>query len=259
MRLLPWLAKLSFAAFLLVLLAGGIAGFGTRLGLWDITFGLFRVFPWCAGFALLGFLTGLVWVVWAMVANRGTATRYGLVGLLGSAVVLVPTAYDVYRAKTSPHIHDISTDTDQAPVFLALKTQRSGARTPASYEGPETAQGPDGKTASTAALQRKYYPDIYSKADLTAPDKLFDRALKTAYRMGWHVVAVAPKEGRIEATDTSLLFGLTDDIVIRVKPAGMGARLDIRSKSRTPVWRDSDIGKNAARIRSYLKTLSNTY
>jgi hypothetical protein len=52
---------------------------------------------------------------------------------------------------------------------------------------------------------------------------------------------------------------LTDDIVIRVKAAGIGARLDIRSKSRTPVWKDSDLGTNAARIRSYLKTLSNTY
>ena len=259
MRLLPGLAKLSFAAFVLALLAGGIAGFGTRLGFWDISIGLFRVFPWCAVLALLGFVVGLIWVVWAIVANRGNAARYGLVGLVGSAAMLLPTAYDAYEAKTSPHIHDISTDTDQAPVFVALKIRRSGAHTPASYDGPNSAQGPDGKTATTAALQRKYYPNIFSKADLTAPDRLFDRALKAAYGMGWHVVAVVPKEGRIEATDTSLLFGLTDYIVIRVKPAGMGARLDIRSKSRTPVWRDSDIGKNAARIRSYLTTLSNTY
>lgn len=259
MRLLPWLAKLSFAAFVVALVAGGIAGFGTRLGFWDFSIGLFRIFPWCAGFALLGFLFGLVWVVWAMVANRGTAARYGLIGLVGSGAVLVPIACDAYGAKTSPHIHDISTDTDDAPVFVALKAQRGDARTPASYDGPTLLKGPDGKMTTTAALQRKYYPNLYSKADLTPPDKLFDRALKTAYEMGWHVVAVVPKEGRIEATDTSLLFGLTDDIVIRVQPAGMGARLDIRSKSRTPIWEDSDIGKNAARIRSYLKTLSNTY
>ncbi|HEY1638021.1 MAG TPA: DUF1499 domain-containing protein, partial [Rhizomicrobium sp.] len=259
MRLLPWLAKLSFAAFVLALLAGGIAGFGTRLEFWDLSIGLFRIFPWCAGCALLGFVVGLAWLVWAIVANRGSAARYGLVGLLGSAAVIAPTAYDIYRAKNTPRIHDISTDTDHAPVFVALKYQRNDAQTPASYDGPSLGQGPDGKTATTAALQRKYYPSIFSKADLTAPDKLFDRALKTAYRMGWHVVAVAPKEGRIEATETSLLFGITDDIVIRVKPAGMGARLDIRSKSRTPIWRGSDIGENAARIRSYLKTLSSTY
>jgi hypothetical protein len=259
MRLLPWLARLSFAAFVLALLAGGIAGFGTRLGFWDISVGLFRIFTWCVSFALFGFLTGSVWVVWAVAANCGTAARYGLVGLLGSAAVLAPTAYDIYRAKNSPRIHDISTDTDHAPDFVALRYRRDDAQTPVSYDGPNLAQGPDGKTAPTAALQRKYYSGLFSKADLTAPDKLFDRALKTAYRMGWHVVAVARKEGRIEATETSLLFGLTDDIVIRVKPAGMGARLDIRSKSRIPIWGQSDIGENAARIRSYLKTLSNTY
>src|SRR6478672_2241235 len=188
MRLLPWLAKLSFAAFVLALLAGGVAGLGTRLGFWDTSVGLFRIFPWCAGFALLGFVAGLVWVVWAVVANRGTAARYGLTGMLGSAAMLVPTAYDVYRAKNSPCIHDISTDTDNAPTFVTLKGQRAGAFTPASYDGPRPAQGPDGKITSTAALQRKYYPDIFSKADLTAPDKLFDRALKTVTRMGWHVM-----------------------------------------------------------------------
>jgi uncharacterized protein (DUF1499 family) len=40
-----------------------------------------------------------------------------------------------------------------------------------------------------------------------------------------------------------------------VKPAGIGARLDIRSKSRVGV---SDLGKNASRIRTYLKKLAAT-
>jgi len=70
--------------------------------------------------------------------------------------------------------------------------------------------------------------------------------------MGWNVVAVTPKEGRIEATATSFWFGLTDDIVIRVKPAGIGARLDIRSKSRVG---QSDFGANARRIRAFIERL----
>jgi len=259
MRLLPWLAKISFACLLLAVLAGAGAGVGTRLGAWDYTVGIFAVFPWCVGFALLGFLVGFVWACWALIANRGIAARFGIIGVLGSLAILVVPLADVYAALTCPRIHDISTDTDHAPVFVALRAERRSAPTPAEYDGPNQAQGPDGKTAATAALQRKYYPDIYSKADLTAPDKMFDRAVKTAYHMGWRVVAVVPKEGRIEATTTGLLFGLTEDIVIRVKPAGMGTRLDIRSKSREPIWRDSDIGTNAAHIRSFMKTLANTY
>ena len=70
-------------------------------------------------------------------------------------------------------------------------------------------------------------------------------------------MAVAPDSqgGFIQATDTTLLFGLTDDIVLRVRPAGIGARLDMRSRSRVG---DSDYGRNAAHIRAYLKELAAT-
>ena len=66
---------------------------------------------------------------------------------------------------------------------------------------------------------------------------------------------VRPDEGRIEATDTSFFFGFVSDIVIRVKPSGMGARLDIRSKSRVG---DADGGSNAAEIRGYVKKLASS-
>jgi uncharacterized protein (DUF1499 family) len=56
-----------------------------------------------------------------------------------------------------------------------------------------------------------------------------------------------------EATDESLWFGFIDDIVVRVRPDGSGARVDMRSVSR--VGR-SDLGVNAARMRPYLQELS---
>src|SRR4051812_24110309 len=192
MRFLPWLAKISFAALLAALLLAAIAGLGTRLGVWNLETGLYRVFPWSCLAGIAGFLTGLVWAISAMVANRGAASRYGAIGLLGSAVFSAISLYNIYTAETSPHIHDISTDTDRAPQFVALKAQRPGAVTGPEYDGPKRALGPEGQSASTAQLQKKYYPDLYSKADLTSPDKLFGRAMKTAYGMGWFVVAVAP-------------------------------------------------------------------
>jgi uncharacterized protein (DUF1499 family) len=69
------------------------------------------------------------------------------------------------------------------------------------------------------------------------------------------IVAVAPDSNgvRIEVTDATLLFGFVSDIAIRVRPAGIGARLDIRSKSRVGT---TDFGRNARRIRAYLKTLA---
>ena len=66
------------------------------------------------------------------------------------------------------------------------------------------------------------------------------------------LVAAVPSEGRIEATDTSLLFGFKDDIVIRVVALGAGSRVDLRSASR--VGR-GDFGVNARRVRKFLRAL----
>ena len=261
MRVLPWLAKISFAAFVVALLNGLAAALGTRFGFWDYRFGLFTLFPWCLYFGLAAFFLGLVWAVWAAVANRGEGARYGVIGFLGSIVLLAAPLYDLYLYKTSPMIHDISTDTEHPPQFVALLSLRNGGPadpkhvTRPDYDGPELAQGPDGEREPTWELQKKYYPDLRQRADLMDPAKLFHRAERAARGMGWNIVAVDPQQGRIEATDTSFWFGMTDDIVIRVRAAGQGARLDIRSKSRVG---DSDFGDNAARIRSFMKKLSNT-
>jgi uncharacterized protein (DUF1499 family) len=57
----------------------------------------------------------------------------------------------------------------------------------------------------------------------------------------------------IEATATTMWFGFTDDIAIRVISGGtMGARLDMRSKSRIGT---TDYGRNAERVRDYIKGL----
>ena len=71
--------------------------------------------------------------------------------------------------------------------------------------------------------------------------------------MGWDIVAVAPGDLRIEATDTTLLFGFKDDIVVRVTPSGNGSRVDVRSLSRVG---KSDFGVNANRIRKFLRQLA---
>ena len=70
--------------------------------------------------------------------------------------------------------------------------------------------------------------------------------------MGWAIVGSSAGEGRIEATDTTPFFGVKDDIVIRVRAADSGSRVDVRSLSR--IGR-SDMGTNARRIDKYLDTL----
>ncbi len=85
-----------------------------------------------------------------------------------------------------------------------------------------------------------------------APPEAFRRAEEIARGMGWEIVASVPREGRIEATDTTFWYGFKDDIVIRIEPEASASRIDVRSVSRVG---KSDVGKNAARIRAFMARL----
>ena len=120
------------------------------------------------------------------------------------------------------------------------------------------AEGPDRvayEGAKIAELQRRAYPDIVPLTLAVPPAAAFNRAVDTAQRMGWKIVAADDAAGRIEASDQSRWFGFTDDIVIRITGSGSGSRIDVRSASR--VGR-SDFGVNAARIETYLSALRAT-
>lgn len=262
MRFMAIVGRLAFAAFLISLAVGLVAAVGTRFHYWGYEVGYVQIFPYSLYVGLAGLALGVVWALAALFLNASTASGYGVLGLVGSlAVVALPlyNFYEVKVAKAIPNIHDVSTDTEHPPQFVALLHDRAGAVNPPDYDGPKPVKDYDGKTRSTAELQKMYYSDIKPIGLLgTTPAKLYERALSAANRMGWQIVSAAPASdgGHIEATDTTFFFGATDDIVIRVKPSGkLGARLDIRSKSRIGVC---DLGANAARIRSYVKTLANS-
>jgi len=252
MRVLPALAKITFAGFVLALAIGLTAAFGTRFGYWDYHFGLFKLFPWCLGVGAATFLCGMVWIVWALIANDSDGRPYGLIGLAGIIIVLANPLTEYWEHIGLPPLPDVSTDTEHPPVFVALLSQRQGAKTTADYEGGRAVTF-DGKASTVALLQHKYYGDVHSAAILISPERLFKRAVAASYAMGWNIVAIVPDEGRIEATDTTFFFGFTDDIVIRVKPAGMGAKLDIRSKARAD---GDDLGRNVRRVREFIAKLA---
>lgn len=232
------------------------AGIGTRLGFWNAALGQFGIFPYAICCAMAAVFAGIVWAVVAFASGSGAGARYGVVAIVGVVALFWVPLRDFWMTEVVhafPPIHDISTDTAHAPEFLVLDgIARSGA--PPTYDGLRRIAF-EGKSYAEEALQRLYYGDIKPEGQLgTTASKLYNRALSTARRMGWRIVAVAPDRhgGRIQASDTTTLFGLTDDVVLRVEPAGIGARLDIRSRSREPI---PDLGRNAARIRAYIKRL----
>jgi uncharacterized protein (DUF1499 family) len=138
-----------------------------------------------------------------------------------------------------PRIHDITTDTAHPPVFVAVLPLRKGLN-------------PLDVVPEVIAQQKKAFPDIAPAKLDVPPAQAYERALRAVNALGLEVVAAVPAEGRIEATDTSLLFGFKDDVVVRITADGAGSRVDARSVSR--VGR-SDFGVNAKRIRKLMAAL----
>ena len=82
----------------------------------------------------------------------------------------------------------------------------------------------------------------------------FEQAKAAAEDMGWKIKSEDKNAGLIEATATSLWYGFKDDIVIRLRAGeGGGTVVDLRSVSRVGM---SDMGANAARIRAFLRKMS---
>ena len=146
--------------------------------------------------------------------------------------------------KSVPFIHDITTDTVNPPAFIAVVAAREAeGANPHDYAGE-----------AVARQQECGYPELEPFIADAEPATAYDRALDVANNMGWEIVATDRALGRIEATDTSTWYGFKDDIVIRVLAVegATKSRVDVRSLSR--VGR-SDVGVNAARIRTYLGAL----
>jgi uncharacterized protein (DUF1499 family) len=177
-----------------------------------------------------------------LVPTRPGDRRRGFVAaLLGLAIGLAaawaPAGW-LLDARATPRINDISTDIAEPPAMVVTQQMRRGAPNPAAYPGK-----------AAAAQQRAAYPDIQPILLNVTPTEAFRRVDEVAMSMGWDIVARAPADGRIEAVDTSEWFGMTDDIVVRIRAEGAhGTRIDIRSKSRIG---ESDFGENARRIRTF--------
>lgn len=232
-------SRLTLAIAVIAALLLLIAGPGTRLGLWDFGTG-FAVMKWAA-FVGIGASVIAAAMLLAPSLRRANPATLGIALLLGLGVAFVP--WNAMRgAKSVPPIHDISTDTARPPEFVAILPLRADAPNPAAYGGPDI-----------ASQQLAAYPDLHPYTTAAPPAQAFEQALKGAEKMGWAIVATDAAAGRIEASDTTLWFGFTDDVVIRVEADGRGSRIDVRSVSRVG---KSDVGTNAKRLKAYLATLA---
>ena len=225
---------------LLTASAAALAGFVHRWGLWDFGAG-FTILRWAAYLGLAAAaMSACVWVYALLSRSWAGLLLAWLAVVVGVGAAAVPWSH-LQKARNLPPIHDISTDTEVPPRFVALLSARAGSGASSDPAGP-----------SVAAHQLKAYPKLGSVTYRLPPDRVFERALGIARDLGWSIVAAVPDEGRIEASDRSFWFGFTDDVVIRIRNYESGSLVDIRSASRVGV---SDLGVNAARIQAFIDKL----
>jgi uncharacterized protein (DUF1499 family) len=211
---------------------------GYRLGWFGVPIALLRLVPVGLAACLLGLVLSLIAIA-RTPAGAGYAVP--LAALVVSIAACIVPILGIVHARQVPPIHDITTDTGTPPVFVALAAKRLASPNGLDYGGPEV-----------AAQQKQAYPDLKTLHSRLAPEALFDRAVQAVRDCGWDLADANRGEGRIEAVDTSLLYGFKDDVVVRIRADGGGSALDVRSASR--VGR-SDVGANAARIRKLLQRM----
>ncbi|MCW5695844.1 MAG: DUF1499 domain-containing protein [Bauldia sp.] len=261
-RLARWSARSALVA-VVVLLAAAV---GHRSAAFPAATAL--------GLLAIGFVLALGAVVMAVAGLRGiwrdgrAGFRPAIAGLLlGIAVLAYPGAL-IWRVTTLPALSDIATDLADPPLFADAPSRR--------------APGP-----SQAALQADAYPQVTTRHYATEADEVFAAVMALLGAREWVVTrAVAPIQGQgagddrltpaadgeapaaeepqpsesappgvdgiVEAVARTGFVGFEEDVVIRMRPAGSGAVVDMRSASRVF---DHDFGSNARRITEFLRAL----
>lgn len=245
------LASLGTWAIIIGVLIVALSGPSTRFGVINYKIGLGALGIGVL-VTVLGLLLGIIGFIAAsakgIVISKGLTALCILVGLglVGYLLSVLRTALGL------PPIHEISTDLESPPPFVAVKTLRDAipGLNPSDYIREQKGQG--GKTLNVPELQRSAYPDIQPLQLALPPDQAFARVESAVKAMGFEIVASVPQEGRLEATDTTLFFGFKDDVVLRLRAEAGGTRVDVRSKSRVGM---GDTGTNARRVRALLAKL----
>ena len=197
--------------------------------------GIFRGAVPCA-------LIAMATAIPAMRRSRRIVRGLVIIAVAVAAAVLPLRAW--IAASSAPPISDVTTDLDNPPRYVAVARLRVPPANSVDYGGE-----------AVARQQRTSYGDLRPLIVRVPPPRVLAMAADTARAEGWTVLAQDigfGDLGRLEASDTSFLFGKIDDIVVRVVPHPAGSRVDVRSSARD----SRDDGRNARRIRRFLAFLA---
>ena len=236
-----FIAKTLFYLSLLATLTFILSGYGYQWELWTIGMG-FSLLRYSA-YAAIGLLVAQLLALFFMKESGVKAVSMLVVGVMFTLLISGTALYWQQKAQGVPPIHDITTDMENPPEFVAMVRLREDAQNPPEYSGEEAAEA-----------QREAYPNVQPLMTAAPKQEVIDEIVTLIVSRNWDLVSINRQEGRVEATEKLAWFGFKDDVVLRITETDDGSRVDMRSKSR--IGR-SDIGVNADRIESFLRDLEN--
>ena len=236
-----FIAKALFYLSLLATLTFILSGYGYQWELWTLGMG-FSLLRYSA-YAAIGLLVTQLLALFFMKESGAKAVSMLVVGVMLTLLISGTALYWQQKAQGVPPIHDITTDMENPPEFVAMVRLREDAQNPPEYSGEEAAEA-----------QREAYPNVQPLMTAAPKQEVIDEIVTLIVSRNWDLVSINRQEGRVEATEKLAWFGFKDDVVLRITETDDGSRVDMRSKSR--IGR-SDIGVNADRIESFLRDLEN--
>lgn len=219
------------------------------LVLFAVTFGLHRIGQLPTPVAMKLFGVSVIGAVAALamgiVALGGiwqegyTGAGKALIGIVLGILILAGPLWSLPSLLGRPRLYEVSTDLRTPPAFQKIAELRSTAgANPVTYQ------------AEAAPLQAKAYPDIKPFPVNRPTEDAYTAVREAVKNLKWRIIAENPPEagrtGTIEATHRSLIFGFTDDMIVRVTSSSNGSQVDVRSSARHG---SHDLGRNADEVR----------
>src|SRR5262249_20562866 len=158
-------AQIGVALVILALVLLVLGPLGWRLGWWHYRLAFYWLMPGAGFSALAGAVLSVLALAfgWSHLGGRGLVLA-GVGSAVGAVLAYVPWQYNHLRGVVPP-IHDITTDTENPPAFVAAVKLRPAGSNTVAYEG-----------AALAGKQKAAYPDITPVKLSVPPADAFKRA-----------------------------------------------------------------------------------
>lgn len=237
---LQWIALIMLALYPLAILAA-------RLDIWHFR-NSFLIF-------VVASLVGFVLLVISILKlskqpqDEKSETSALLITIVATGLPLAFMGNNIMAAQGHPFIHDITTDYQQPPEFMAAKALRTQSDHDVVYS-PENIE-----------LQKSGYPDLKAIVLNAEAKTALHQAKVLMQKQGWEILALQDTQApyTLEASTESTLFAFVDDMSLRftpvIQPEGstlVQTQVDMRSMSRQG---KSDLGQNAKRITAFFELL----